>query len=398
MSGVDEGSVGARVATLRKRRGMSQQRLAVEAHLSKSLLSKVETGHKPATQPFVAAVARVLGVHVTDLTGQPYHDGREHAAVPELRRALTELIYPEAVDREPRPLDELRDEIARVSDLGQAAALTRLGGMLPSLLDDLAATAHAASGHNAEAAYGMIVEAAHNARGVAHRLGYLDLSSLAIQRCYWAAERSGDPLAVGVARALEAVALLSVPSFRPALAVVDRGLAELEPGLPAADDAALSIYGTLNLRGGIIASRSGDAGRASEYLAEAQETAGRMARNDANHYQMTFGPTNVALHRVAAAVEMSDDAGALERGRRIQLPADLPRERAAHFYTDMARAHLWRADRDRSLRCLLKAEKISPEQTRHHPMVRETTYALIRAERHAKDSLRGLANRVGLPD
>lgn len=91
---MDDDSVGARVATLRKQRGMSQLRLAGDAHVSKSLLAKVETGHKPATQGFVAAVARALRVDVTEVTGQPYRVEQEHAAVPELRRALTELVYP----------------------------------------------------------------------------------------------------------------------------------------------------------------------------------------------------------------------------------------------------------------------------------------------------------------
>lgn len=235
-------------------------------------------------------------------------------------------------------------------------------------------------------------------QGTGRRLRRSSPPSPAIQRCYWAAEHSGDPLNVGVAHALDAVALMSVPSFRAALAVVDQGVAELQPELPHADDATLSIYGTLNLRAAIIASRFGDAAKAGEYLSEADEAAGRMRRADVNHYQMTFGPTNVALHRVAAAVELSDDAGAVESGQRLRLPDGYPRERSAHFYTDMARAYLWRADRDRTLHCLLKAEELSPEQTRHHPMVRETTYSLIRAERQAKDTLRGLANRIGLPD
>lgn len=339
-----------------------------------------------------------MSVEITEITGQPYRDGAEHAAVPELGRALTELVYPEAVDREPRPLGELRPRVAHVSELGQAAALRRLGGLIPALLDDLAATAHSTVGREAEEAFGMLAETCHNARGVAHRLGYLDLSSLAIQRCYWAAERSGDPFAVGVARALEAVALLSVPSFKPALAVVDRGLSELSPYLAGAGDPALAMYGTLNLRGGIIAARSGDGHTAGEYLGEAAATVDRMSDSAVNHYQMTFGPTNVALHRVAAAVELSDDAAALNHARGVRLPADLPRERSAHFYTDLARAHLWRADRQRSLGALLQAEQLAPDQTRHHPMARETVRALIRAERQAHDTLRGLANRIGLPD
>lgn len=65
------GSIGARVATLRKLQGLKQHQLATKAHVSVSLVRKVESGHAPASPSFTAACARALGVEVTALTGSP---------------------------------------------------------------------------------------------------------------------------------------------------------------------------------------------------------------------------------------------------------------------------------------------------------------------------------------
>ena len=59
----DDESIGARIAVERKLRGLSQQRLADRAHVSLSLLRKVEQGSRPATYPLVSAVAGALATN-----------------------------------------------------------------------------------------------------------------------------------------------------------------------------------------------------------------------------------------------------------------------------------------------------------------------------------------------
>ncbi|MET9918128.1 helix-turn-helix domain-containing protein [Streptomyces sp. NPDC006435] len=87
MSQSTEEHTGARIARIRKQRGLTQQELAMRAHVSKSLLSKVECGQKPASPALVAACARALGVSTSDLLGQPYAE--------ELRRdRMDALIQP----------------------------------------------------------------------------------------------------------------------------------------------------------------------------------------------------------------------------------------------------------------------------------------------------------------
>src|SRR5262249_30226609 len=81
--------IGQRVAAARKLREMTGRDLADRAHISYSLLTKVETGHVPATQDFIAACARALQVDPRELTGDPYRaqtPAPDPADAPVLRR------------------------------------------------------------------------------------------------------------------------------------------------------------------------------------------------------------------------------------------------------------------------------------------------------------------------
>src|SRR5260221_4076735 len=50
-------AIGRRIAHARKLRGLTQIGLAGRAHVSKSLIAQVESGHKPATPSLIAAVS-----------------------------------------------------------------------------------------------------------------------------------------------------------------------------------------------------------------------------------------------------------------------------------------------------------------------------------------------------
>jgi transcriptional regulator with XRE-family HTH domain len=86
---VDEDRIGARIAVIRKTRGWTARELAQRAHVSYSLLAKVESGAAPASPALIGAVARALRVDVPRLTGQPYDDlrGRPGACMRRLSRS-----------------------------------------------------------------------------------------------------------------------------------------------------------------------------------------------------------------------------------------------------------------------------------------------------------------------
>lgn len=64
--------VGARIARLRKARGLTQAGLALRANVSYSLVTKVETGHRPASAAFIGAVAQAMRADQAEVTGASF--------------------------------------------------------------------------------------------------------------------------------------------------------------------------------------------------------------------------------------------------------------------------------------------------------------------------------------
>jgi transcriptional regulator with XRE-family HTH domain len=174
--------IGQRVAAARKLREMTGRDLADRAHVSYSLLTKVETGHAPASADFVAACARALRVDPRELTGEPYRgetpaSDRADAAVAGIRAVLLgdDLLDPDAPRRS---LASLQPALATAGGLRNVARYVQLAEVLPGLLRELlAATATTPAGQT-----------------YTRHLGYLDLAALAVERMAAAAEQSGDPL------------------------------------------------------------------------------------------------------------------------------------------------------------------------------------------------------------
>lgn len=204
MSDGDAGGIGARVATLRKLQGLKQHQFATKAHLSISLVKKVESGHAPASPAFAAASARALGVEVSALTGQPYDDttadaAADHAAIPELRRALDSHDAPE-IDGPILSAAELRAQLDDGESLRRRSRYSDLAARLPELLyHAYAITAEAAQGAELETASALLDDGYALAHAVAYNFGYIDLAALVADRGEMVAPLSGDPLRVSVA-------------------------------------------------------------------------------------------------------------------------------------------------------------------------------------------------------
>jgi transcriptional regulator with XRE-family HTH domain len=139
----DEDRIGARIAVIRKTRGWTARELAQRAHVSHSLLAKVESGAAPASPALIGAVAPALRVDVPRVTGQPYDDargqaGRLHEAIVPIRRSVDTFDLPDG-SVTPRPFAELAADVRRISALGQSAKYVQIGAELPGLAERWAA-------------------------------------------------------------------------------------------------------------------------------------------------------------------------------------------------------------------------------------------------------------------
>ncbi|MFC4052113.1 helix-turn-helix domain-containing protein [Actinomadura syzygii] len=392
--------VGPRLARTRKLRGLTQQQLAERVPCSKSLIAQVERGHKPASQALIAGAARALRVEVGELTGQPYHDGtpREdlvHAAIPGLRRALLGWDLPDE-DVRPRPVAALRADVQRASKLGRDAYYGRLGEMLPGLLEELTTAVHEAPSADRAALFALLSEAYTGVTAIAYTLGYFDLRSLAMERVEWAARQSDDPLRVARTQWQRSTLFLVSASYERGARLLNRIRHDLGEDVGRMDPATLSVYGATHLRSAIFAARKPNAGEAWLHIAEARDAA-RLLDADANHYGLEFGPSNVAIHEVGVAVEMYDGTEAVKRAARIRLPPTVAPVRLGHYYIDLARGWLYHGNRARALETLYAARQAAPQQTRHHPQVRETVRMLTDLERRRPKSLSGFASWLGIP-
>jgi transcriptional regulator with XRE-family HTH domain len=383
------------IATLRKARGLTQAQLATRAHVSGSLLSKVEVFDRPATYALIAAVARALQVPVERLSGQPYTDNRRdelvHRDIDALRAVLRRYDLPD--EAHPRSLRELAADVEALARLRAAANYRALAARLPALLTELGAAAHTADTAQVNA---LLVSAYHAAHALTYRLGYPDLTEGVEHKLAYAADRTADPLAGGLAQWARAQSFQAAGDYAHGLRLMDTARHDLDTELNKPTSAALTVYGSLHLRSATLASRAGDADTARDHLRAARDLAARLKTGDQLHYGLTFGPANTTTHEVAAYVELGDGAAAITAAQSWQPSRTMPRTRRGHHHIDLARAYLIHGDRAGALRELQQARQIAPQQTRLHPMVRETAAVLLSLHRRSNPELSKYAGWLGL--
>jgi hypothetical protein len=209
----------------------------------------------------------------------------------------------------------------------------------------------------------------HLAATTLSKLGESDLSWIAAERAMNAADNSDDALVLASAARAGTHALLAVGRYDDAIQLGQTARTWLAARLRDSDPAALSLLGMLDLRMAIAAARRRDRATATELLADAEAAAQQLGA-DANYWQTAFGPTNVMLHRVSAALALGDIAYVTEYGPQVD-PTPLPTERQVCHHISVARASSYSAQDDEAITILLAAEQKAPQLVRHDPAVRE---------------------------
>lgn len=324
---------------------------------------------------------------------------RLHEVIGPIRRSIETYDLPDE-SLVPRPADELSADVRRLSALGQAAKYVQIGAELPGLLDELSAAVHAVGDEDQPPLFALLAEAYSGASAIAGLLGYLDLRGQVVDRIRWASERSGDPLRVQRVRWQRTASLMAGGAYGQALTLMEQVRAELGDNVSGMDGPTLSVYGSAHLRSAILAARAaktngpGYVQQAWAHVDAARGVAERAGR-DRNDYGLAFGPSNVAQHEVAVAVELEDGAEAVRRSRRVRLGSSVPSVRRGHHYIDLARGYVMAGDYAGGLHHLQEARRIAPQQTRHHPMVRETVLTIASATR-GREELSLFAGWLGL--
>ncbi|MFE6959023.1 XRE family transcriptional regulator, partial [Streptomyces sp. NPDC057696] len=264
---------------------------------------------------------------------------------------------------------------------------------LPLVLADALIAAQAYQGEERERAHELMAMTHQGAAMVLTKVGETDLAWIAADRGLAAAQQSGNTVVTGSLFRSVAHCLLSNGRFDASVQLVGDASDHLRPGLDDASPEFLSIYGTLFLAGSLAAARAGDRSTTQAFLAEADQAAQRLS-GDANHVWTAFGPTNVAIHRVATAAECGDMQVAIDLGPQIDTSA-LPTERRTRHNIEMARALSAHNRVDDALSMILDAERWAPEQVRSHYLARELVLSWVRNQRgRPSRDMADLANRL----
>lgn len=390
----DDDRTGARIREQRKLARLTQKELAQRIPYSQSLINAVERGARVASIDFTAAVAHALRIDVTALTGQPYvtelQQDRLAALVRPIREALDLYDLGPDPDQTTRPTPAL---LAAADHLCQQVRATRLRNAAVALPGTIAELTTAAAQTPTTELWQALASTYRTAHDIAVKLGYYDLSAVALDRMAWAADRASDPCLGAVRQYMRALVYFREGEYRIGRRLITAGLAAVDQA-PAGREAA-AVRGQIHLGGSVLAARARQQTALDEHLAAADGIAADIGDASSVHW-LSFGPANVAMHRMSAAVEMRRYDDALSQARTVRLPATLATSRRAHFLIDQARAEMETGRTEASLTHLVEARRAAPEQTRYHPGARETISGLVHIARRTPDTLSQMAAWVGL--
>ncbi|MGW6292777.1 helix-turn-helix domain-containing protein [Streptomyces sp. NPDC055058] len=374
-----EDHTGTRIAHARKIRRLTQRELADLAHVSYSTLTKIEQGRLPASPSVVGALARALSLPVADLHGQPYLEELRQDQLDMLINPIREAlnIYDLGADPDvaPRPVTDLEADADRLCAMVRATNIKQVAAELPGLIHEATTHAHTAGD---DRAWQLLASTYRTAYDVTTKLGYPDLCTVALDRMDWAAQRASDPVLAGMRQYLRALAYLRASDYRTGKRLIGLGMATLQQA--EAGHVLDVVTGQLHLGAAVLAGRDKNREEADEHLKEAARIAKQTGPAETTHW-LSFGPTNVSVHRVSVLAELDLYPEAVREAQQTVIPDGWPPSRTAHHHAEVARAQMWTGQTDAAFRSLQTARKLAPQQTRYHPTVRETYAGLESARR-----------------
>lgn len=390
-------ALGRRIAERRRQRGLSQPELARLIDRSVAWVSQVERGVRRVDRMSVLEmIADALDTPLAELAAEAPVVAAVAAPPPgasDLRLALSGSHALRAMLR-PGPPPDLA---ALPADVDRAWAFTHAGryGELTALLNDLLPRLELAvrtAPVPGRAVASALLAAAYQACSAALvKLGEAEAAWVAADRAMAAAERAGDPYLVAAGAFRLGFVFLNARHLDQAEETA-RTAAEALEGRVDAEPAARSLWGALTLQRALVAARAGRADAAYEFIERAREAAAYLGHGR-NDYNTEFGPLNVAVHEVHVAVELGD-AGLAIRAAAAVDTATLSPERQARMLIDVARAHAQRRQPAEAAATLLRAEDLTPEQVRNHPVVRQTVADLLLMREEPDPDLRALSARI----
>ncbi|MEV7122170.1 helix-turn-helix domain-containing protein [Kitasatospora griseola] len=386
--------VGERIAYYRKLRKLTQRDAADLAFMSYSLWTKVEQGHMVPSKAFLASAARVLQISVSELNGQPYYAELEIDEIDSLVQGVRDALdgYDLGPDDRVRPRETLVLH-AEAEDLCAQVRKTNIKSVavrLPDLINEATTAAYLTPD---SALWKILASLYRTAYDVTSKLGFSDLSMVALDRMQWTAERASDPVLAATRQYYRTLAYTRSGRMDTSRLLIASGI-ELAAGAPAGRERDV-VYGQLHLGAAVVAARSKDGDLALEYLAEASRIASETGPAETVHW-LSFGPANCGVHKVSVLTDLERYSEAVAEARGLAIPSGWAVSRHAAHVTEVAQAQLMIGRDDAALRNLSQARQLAPQQTRYSPGLRATLGVLVKQQRTPTRELAGLAKWAGV--
>lgn len=366
-------AIGARVRYWRQRRKLDRKHFADLVGRSTSWLDKVEKGERNLLRlPMLERVAEVLGIEPAVLleasVAQQAAGCVDAQEVRAIRKALGS--YPNLGNHPSARIDLPKlTRQAEYLDLAWASSrFTVVAQNLPSLIRDTQAAARDTTTGVLEA-HRVLVTAYRLASSMLLKFEANHIAWLAADRAMHTALTTEDTWSLARATRSVARAMTSSGQKPEAIAAL-LGMAErMRPELGHDEENLLALYGMLFLAASVTAAKQEDVDLARQMHEEATAVARRL-RPGCQTHNTFFGPTNVAIHRIAVLVRLHENRQALDLADTIN-PAALallPPERRANHFLDLTAAYASVGNFRHAVHTLAKAEQTAPEEVRCRPV------------------------------
>ena len=410
------------LAQRREGMGMSQEALAEALRVSRVTVYRWEKGDTEPRPYLRPKLARLLGVSIAELAGllttphpvdppgimeteesieeQPGGDVQRR----EFLQGIAAIGVSSTVGRSFHAraddvgvsLAALRAGVDRATRLEQGAQYTALTVLLPGLITHGRRLTVDATGHAAVDAARLLGTARVVEAFVLVKQDRPADAQAAATEAIALAHQAGDDVLVGTALRCLGETHMRDGSYQLACDLALEGASHIErSGIVTRE--ALAVQGAGLLTAATACARAGDRVASVDLLSAAGHVADQL-RDDVVA-SVVFGPTNVAIHRVAVEVELGDPAAAIRHsaGFRFQPRAGMD-ERQARYLIDVARAETAVGRGSEAIETLLHAESISPEEVRTHRLTRNVVKELTAGGDGPALPLRQLAARSGIAE
>ena len=283
--------------------------------------------------------------------------------------------------------------VARAVRLEQRSQYAALSALLPGLIGeaeravadaasigDSGVARHLAMARTVEAFVLVKQDQAHEAQGAA-------AAAVSV------AQEANNPVLVGTALRCLAETHMRGETYDVAADLAVEGASHIGRHR-ASDPVAIAVQGAGLLTAATACARAGERQAAHDLLEAAAVCADELGNDHIG--SVVFGPTNVAIHRVAIEVELGDPIEALRQAGGFKArPRSGLNERQARYLLDVARAQAETGQSANAVATLLQAESIAPEEIHTHRHSKTVLAGLLAKRGGVSMELRPLAQRCG---